>query len=120
MGPRTQRLSRAALDPVHRASIERIADECADLFQRASSCVEGRNGQLSLHHHGLHTIAPTKLEVLTIMHNYVIQREDGTTAAERFFGTKPAELFEWLVDRLAWPARPAQKRSSSSAHSMLN
>lgn len=104
----------AKLTPEHRASIERVAEECADLFQRASSCVEGRNGQLSLRHHGLHTIAPAKLEVLTIMHNYVIQREDGTTAAERFFGAKPADLFGWLVDRVDLPARPAQKRPRSA------
>lgn len=30
------------------AVIERVAQACAGLFQRSSSCVEGRNGQLSL------------------------------------------------------------------------
>ncbi|HEX9005571.1 MAG TPA: DUF6399 domain-containing protein [Blastocatellia bacterium] len=37
-----------------RAMVERVAQECADLFQRSSSCVEGRNGQLALRHHSLH------------------------------------------------------------------
>lgn len=31
--------------------IEKVAQECAELFQRSSSCVEGRNGQLALRHH---------------------------------------------------------------------
>ena len=36
--------------------ILKIALECRQLFQRSSSCVEGRNGQLSLRHHSLHRI----------------------------------------------------------------
>jgi hypothetical protein len=40
-----------------------------------------------------------------------VKRSDGTTAAERFFGKKPTDLFEYLVDRLDLPGRPAQKRS---------
>jgi len=35
----------------------------------------------------------------------------GTTAAEPFFGEKPRDLFEYLLDRLDLPGRPAQKRS---------
>jgi hypothetical protein len=37
------------LDVGEREHIESVAVECADLFQRSSSCVEGRNGQLSLY-----------------------------------------------------------------------
>src|SRR5512142_2769781 len=84
----------------------------ADLFQRSSSCVEGRNGQLSLRHHHLHQLSPRKLKVLTILHNYLIRRPDGTTAAERFFGAKPQDLFEDVLDRLDVPARPAAPRST--------
>lgn len=47
--------------------------------------MEGRNGQLSLHHHGKHHLSERKLSALTAMHNYFIRRPDGTTAAERFF-----------------------------------
>src|SRR5256885_11099293 len=46
----------AALRPEQRAAIEQVVTACADMFQRASSCVEGRNGQLSLRHHSLHNI----------------------------------------------------------------
>jgi len=94
-----------------RAQIERVAQQASDLFQRSSSCVEGRNGQLALRHHSLHQLTKGKLAALTVVHNYYLTRSDGTTAAERFFGSKPADLFVWLVDHLEVPARPAAKRS---------
>ena len=102
----------AALPAEPRAALEREAAWCAGLFQRSSSCVEGRNGQLSLRHHHLHQLRPSKLKVLTILHNYLIRRPDGTTAAERFFGTQPRGLFEYVLDRLDVPARPAAARST--------
>lgn len=86
-----------------------IATECARLFQRSSSCLEGRNGYLSLRHHGLHHISDRKLGVLTVIHNYFTKRPDGSVAAERFFGKKPEELFEHLLDNLLYP--PAQNRA---------
>jgi len=88
-----------------------IAIECAQLFQRSSSCLEGRNGYLSLRHHGLRHISDRKLKVLTVIHNYFIKRPDGTTAAERFFRKKPKKLLDHLLDRLSCPSRPAQKRT---------
>ncbi len=91
--------------------LEEVSQECACLFQRSSSCVEGRNGQLSLRHHSLHRLSDRKLGALTAVHNYYVKRSDGTTAAERFFGKKPRDLFEYLLDRLDLPGRPAQKRS---------
>ena len=97
-----------------RAKIERVAQQSADLFQRSSSCVEGRNGQLALRHHSLHRLTNGKLAALTVVHNYYVTRSDGTTAAERFFGSKPADLFVWLVDHLEVPARPAAKRSKAA------
>ena len=44
----------------------RTAKECAGLFQRSSSCVEGRNAQLSLHHHGMHRLSDRKMKGLTL------------------------------------------------------
>jgi hypothetical protein len=102
----------AALPAKQREALEREAAWCADLFQRSSSCVEGRNGQLALRHHHLHQLRPGKLKVLTILHNYLIRRPDGTTAAERFFGSRPRDLFEYVLDRLDVPARPAAPRSN--------
>jgi len=98
------------LDSKEFETIESVAIECANLFQRSSSCVEGRNGQLSLRHHSLHRIYPRKLKALTVIHNFFIRRTDGTTAAERFFGAKHKDLFDYLLDRLDVPCRPAKTR----------
>jgi hypothetical protein len=90
---------------------EEVKRTCAagvSRFVRSSSCVEGRNGQLSLHHHGCHALSPAKLKALTVLHNYFSTRADGSTAAERFFGQKPADLFEWLLQRFPDPPRPAK------------
>ena len=92
--------------------MEQVAQECAQLFQRSSSCVEGRNGQLALRHHSLHRLREQKLAALTTVHNYFVRLSDGTTAAERFFGAKPGNLFEWILERVDLPGWPAQKRSA--------
>lgn len=89
--------------------MEEAAKQCAYLFQRSSSCVEGRNGQLSLWHHGLHRLSAQKLKVLTTLHNYYIKRKDGTTAAERFFEQKPKDLFEYLLTLSPYPVRPKRQ-----------
>jgi len=100
-----------ALDDARRQAVAAIAQQCADIFQRSTSCVEGRNGQLSLYHHGLHRFSASKLAALTAIHNYYVTRDDGTSAAERFFGCAPDDLFETLIARMPAPARPAQKRA---------
>jgi len=88
------------------ADLESKARQCADFFQRSSSCVEGRNGQLSLRHHALHQLTARKLQALTVLHNYAVQREDRSTAASRFYGGTPRDLFGWLLAHLSLPARP--------------
>ncbi len=93
--------------------LQSVAVECAQLFQRSSSCVEGRNGHLSLFHHSIHRLSNRKLKALTAVHNFFIKRSDGTTPAERFFGSKPKDMFEWLLEIIDLPGRPAQKRSQS-------
>ena len=99
------------LPPAQQIKLRDTLQQAAELFQRSSSCVEGRNGQLSLHHHSLHNLREKRLQALTIIHNYGIRRPDGTTAAERFFGTPPKNLFRDLLDHLDVPARPAMARS---------
>ena len=81
-----------------------------DLFQRSSSAVEGRNGQLSQYHHGCHRLSERKLAALTAAHNFYIRRADGSTAAERFFGRAHAPLFEQLIDHVPLPPRPRRRR----------
>lgn len=99
--------------PELQAELESRARQCVDLFQRSSSCVEGRNGQLSLRHHALHRLTARKLKALTVLHNYAVQRADGSTAAGRFYGTEPQDLFAWLLPRLPLPARPRAVRRAA-------
>lgn len=103
-----------ALPAAERAEIEQVAGDCADLFQRSSSAVEGRNGQLSLFHHGCHRLSTRKLAALTAVHNFYIRRADQTTAAERFFGQAPPPLFEQLLERVPLPPRPRRRRARTA------
>lgn len=104
-----------ALDHATRARVEALALACVHTFVRSSACVEGRNGQLALYHHGLHRLSKRRLRALTVIHNYFIRRSDGTTAAERFFGRPPDDLFPWLLARLEVPAQPRAKRLKPAA-----
>lgn len=99
--------------------LENIAKECANMFQRSSSCVEGRNGQLSLRHHSFHRLSNRKLSALTAVHNFFIKRTDGTTAAERFFDNKPREMFEFILETVSIPGRPAKKRRKHSENESI-
>jgi hypothetical protein len=94
-------------------NLHRVATRCAQIFQRSSSNVEGRNGQLSLHHHIYKAMSKRKLRAATVIHNYFIRRPDGTTAAERFFGNAPISLFAHLLSVTDYPAAPASLRSNA-------
>ena len=85
------------------------AKERAELFQRSTACVEGRNGMLSLLHHRCHRLSTNRFKALTIIHNYHIRRADGSTAAERFFEQKHYNLFESLVKNVRIPCRPRNR-----------
>jgi hypothetical protein len=82
------------------------AKECSAVFQRSSSAVEGRNGQLSLNYHNLHRLSDRKLACLTALHNFDTRRADGTTPAERFFEAKHGDLFENLLKNVKRAGRP--------------
>ena len=115
---------RAVDGPWSRWGVERrtevlsVLREVVALFVRGSSSVEGRNGQLSLSHHRVHTLTPKLLRVLTVLHNYVITRDDGSTAAQRFTGLPHADLFEHLLAAAPSPARP-RVRPRRSRHLQL-
>jgi hypothetical protein len=103
----------AQLPEAERAELLRVASAAVELCVRSSSCVEGRNGRLSLHHHGQGPLSEVRLRGLTAVHNFVVERDDGTTAAERFFAAKPRPVFESLLERMPELPRPAQKRPSA-------
>jgi hypothetical protein len=100
----------AALSEAEKQQVQQVAQQCVHLFCRSSSCVEGRNGRLSLFHHGQTRLSEKRLQTLTVVHNYLVRRGDGTTAAERFFGQKQRDAFSWLLQRMPELPRPAAKR----------
>lgn len=83
--------------------------ECAEKFQRSSSCVEGRNGVLSLYHHRFCRLNQRSCQVLTVVHNFHLKRSDGGTAASRFFGCEHANLFESLIANVSIPEKPKKQ-----------
>jgi hypothetical protein len=104
-----------SLPEEERKEVQEVARQIAGLFQRSSSCVEGRNGRLSLQHHGHSRVSERRLKALTVIHNYVVKRSDGTTAAQRFFGQKHKDVFSWLLERMPDLPRPALKRQKPAA-----
>ena len=80
------------------------------LYQRSSAPTEGWNGHLSNQTRARHGMSEGWLSALTVLHNYVPNRSDGTSPAERLFGSKPDDLFEYLVLHLPWPPRPVRAR----------
>ena len=95
------------LSPVEQDALKSKAKTLAEVFQRSSSNVEGRNGYLSLRNHQLRGLDhPRKRACLTAMHNFFLTRPDGTTAAERFFGHKPRSMFAAILESVEIPPAP--------------
>lgn len=79
-------------------------------FQRSTSAVEGRNGYLSqlyCNHRGL---SSRRLQVMTVLHNFYLQRGNGSTAAQRLFGRSFPDLFDWTVAHLGELPHPRRPR----------
>jgi hypothetical protein len=102
------------------ADLLRLGSSWVAQYVRASSNVEGRNGQLELHHHGRRGLNEAKLAALTVTRNFWTRRPDGTTAAERFFQQQPRDLFEYLLDVMPDLPRPAQQRPHVAPPPLLN
>jgi hypothetical protein len=95
------------LNSVEQNTLKRAAAKLAEVFQRSSSNVEGRNGYLSLRNHALRGLdSPRKRACLTAVHNFLLTRPDGTTAAERFFGQKPRSMFAAILASVEIPPAP--------------
>lgn len=86
------------------------AESMSRQFQRSSSAVEGRNGCLSQMYHNGRGLGGKRLKALTVIHNYDIKREDGTTAAMRLFNTEFPDLFPWVLDRMGELPLPRKGR----------
>jgi Family of unknown function (DUF6399) len=72
-----------------------------------AALVEGRNGDLSLRNHQLRGLdRPRKRACLTAVHNFLLPRPDGTTAAERFIGQKPRSMCAAILGAVDIPPAP--------------
>src|SRR5215470_6762327 len=97
----------AEVRPTQPSPRKQQAQTLAEVFQRSSANVEGRNGYLSLRNHQLRGLEhPRKRECLTAVHNFCLTRADGTTAAERFFGQKPRSMFAAILASVDLPPAP--------------
>jgi hypothetical protein len=97
----------ATVSEAEQRALQHQAQELAEIFQRSSANVEGRNGYLSLRNHQLRGLdRPRKRACLTAVHNFVLTRTDGTTAAERFFGQKPRSMFAAILASVEIPPAP--------------
>jgi transposase len=97
----------SALPPAAQDRLKQEASKLAEVFQRSSANVEGRNGYLSLRNHQLRGLDhPRKRACLTAVHNFFLTRPDGTTAAERFFGQKPRSMFAAILASVEIPPAP--------------
>jgi hypothetical protein len=97
----------SALSQGEQDRLKQEAATLAEVFQRSSSNVEGRNGYLSLRNHALRGLDhPRKRACLTAVHNFLLKRPDGTTAAERFFEQKPRSLFAAILASVEIPPAP--------------
>ena len=93
--------------PVEQNQLRAKAATLAEVFQRSSSPVEGRNGSLSLRNHQRRGLDhPRKRACLTAGHHFFLTRPDGTTAAERFFGQKPRSMVAAILASVNIPPAP--------------
>ena len=93
--------------PEFQDQLQQKAKTLAEVFQRSSANVEGRNGYLSRRNHQLRGLdLPRKRECLTAIHNFFLTRSDRTTAAERFFGQKPRSMFAAILTSVELPPAP--------------
>jgi hypothetical protein len=97
----------AELSEFKQSELQHQAKELAEVFQRSSSNVEGRNGYLSLRNHQLRGLdRPRKRACLTAIHNFFLTRADRTTAAEQFFGQRPRSMFAVILAAVDLPLAP--------------
>jgi uncharacterized protein DUF6399/IclR-like helix-turn-helix domain-containing protein len=100
----TQQLAPQVLAAWHAWATDRV-----QVFQRASSAVEGRNGYLSQMQHNQRGLPKRRYKVWTMLHNFDCRAADGTTPAARFFRRSFPDLFETVLSTIATVPRPRQR-----------
>jgi hypothetical protein len=62
-----------------------------------------------MYHNG-RGISESRLKALTVIHNYGLKRQDGTTAAQHFFEQGFPDLFSWVLDQMGELPLPRKGR----------
>ena len=93
---------------------ESWANLFSSYFQRTTAAVEGRNGILSQYVHATRGLSEQRLNSLTVINNYYIQRSDGSTALERFANIKPDCLIEFLMENIGELALPRKHKKKNT------
>ncbi|MFT5911244.1 MAG: hypothetical protein ACI9XO_002774 [Paraglaciecola sp.] len=88
-------------------------DRIVQSFQRSSSQVEERNGYLAFVHKANRGLPENRLQVLTVIHNFDIRREDGSTPAQRLFDRNFPNLFEHILENVTGFVEPRKRRRNS-------
>jgi hypothetical protein len=104
----TQRLAPQVL-----AKWQAWATDRVNVFQRASSAVEGRNGYLSQMQHNHRGLPKQRYKVWTVLHNFDCRAADGTTPAARLFGRSFPDLFERALSHIDALPRPRQRERAN-------
>jgi hypothetical protein len=95
------------LRPLEQPPLQPKAQTLAEVCQRASAKVAGRNGSLSLRHHQLRGLAhPRQRACLTAVHHVLRTRPAGTTAAKRFCGQQPRSMVAAILAAVELPPAP--------------
>ena len=62
-------------------------------------------------HHCLRGFSKEQMMAMTIIHNFIITRDDDTTACERLYGVKPPNFVDWLENELPDLATPRFRKN---------
>jgi hypothetical protein len=96
-----------------------MAHKLAITFQRASSQTEGRNGYLAFVNHAHKGFPEDRLKVLTVIHNFDIRRNDGTTPANRLFNKEFSDLFDFICSNVTGFKEPRSRKNKTLVISIL-
>lgn len=78
-------------------------------FHRSSSRVEGRNGYLAFMNQANKGIPKQRKKALTIVHNFDMRNNNGTTPAQRLFKRDFPNLFEFILNDLGQLPEPRRR-----------
>jgi len=92
-----------------RVHLEQVAQECVVWFVRSSSPTEGHNAWTSRRLHRHHDVRDAWLGALRVVHNFLLRRPDGTTAAQRLYGQPHGDLVQYLCARMPLPPMPRNR-----------